>query len=72
MYTIYADNSNTTNNNNNNNDDHGNNATSDHNLDLSLGGNSAPNKQSNREHGFRPLVRLNLFCSSLEVIKFCN
>ncbi|KAI3669800.1 hypothetical protein L6452_41214 [Arctium lappa] len=29
-------------------------ASSDHNLDLSLGQNSAPNKQSNRDLGFRP------------------
>ncbi|XP_071711923.1 AP2-like ethylene-responsive transcription factor TOE3 isoform X2 [Rutidosis leptorrhynchoides] len=40
-------------NNNNNNHDHGNNSNTDHNLDLSLGGNAAPNKQRNREHGSR-------------------
>lgn len=36
--------------------DHGNNAPPDHDLDLSLGPNSAPNKQSNRNPGFRHMA----------------
>ncbi|XP_076956156.1 AP2-like ethylene-responsive transcription factor TOE3 [Bidens hawaiensis] len=37
-----------------NSNDRGKNASSDHNLDLSLGHNSAPNRQHSRDVGFRP------------------
>ncbi|CAI9259417.1 unnamed protein product [Lactuca saligna] len=53
--TIYENESNVTEHSGNNNNDQSNISSSDHNLDLSLGHNSAPTKEGSQDHGFRPV-----------------